>query len=129
MYLIANLAIANGSGAPAPTASTVFPSSLRIDYIRVWKLSATGIAEQAGKNNSVIYPNPFNEIFTVKISPEVTLKDAAIHIYDLCGKEVKILSINSYETIMDKDKMETGIYFYSVMNNNECISNGKLIVQ
>jgi beta-glucanase (GH16 family) len=37
MYLIANLAIANGARAPAPNASTRFPSSLKIDYIRVWK--------------------------------------------------------------------------------------------
>ena len=37
MYLIANLAIANGKGAPAPNAATPFPSPLRIDYIRVWK--------------------------------------------------------------------------------------------
>lgn len=37
MYLIANLAIANGANAPAPTASTVLPSSLAIDYIRVWQ--------------------------------------------------------------------------------------------
>jgi beta-glucanase (GH16 family) len=37
MYLIANLAVANGVNAPAPTASTAFPSSLAIDYIRVWQ--------------------------------------------------------------------------------------------
>jgi beta-glucanase (GH16 family) len=37
MYLIANLAVANGANAPAPTASTVLPSSLSIDYIRVWQ--------------------------------------------------------------------------------------------
>jgi hypothetical protein len=37
LYLIANLAVANGSRAPAPTASTPSPSRLRIDWIRVWK--------------------------------------------------------------------------------------------
>jgi len=37
MYLIANLAIANGSNAPAPTSSTPLPTRLRIDWIRVWK--------------------------------------------------------------------------------------------
>jgi beta-glucanase (GH16 family) len=37
LYLIANLAIADGSGAPAPAASTPMPSRLRIDWIRVWK--------------------------------------------------------------------------------------------
>jgi beta-glucanase (GH16 family) len=37
MYLIANLAVADGSEAPAPTGSTPLPSRLRIDWIRVWK--------------------------------------------------------------------------------------------
>jgi len=37
MYLIANLAIANGDRAPAPSSSTPFPSALKIDYIRVWQ--------------------------------------------------------------------------------------------
>ena len=37
MYLIANLAIADGSNAPAPTSGTPLPSRLRIDWIRVWK--------------------------------------------------------------------------------------------
>ena len=36
-YLIANLAIANGDRAPAPTAATQFPRALKIDYIRVWQ--------------------------------------------------------------------------------------------
>jgi hypothetical protein len=37
LYLIANLAIADGSGAPAPSSGTPLPASLRIDWIRVWK--------------------------------------------------------------------------------------------
>ena len=37
MYLIANLAIANGARAPAPNSSTPLPSALKVDYIRVWQ--------------------------------------------------------------------------------------------
>ena len=37
LYLIANLAVANGARAPAPDANTPIPSSLDIDYMRVWK--------------------------------------------------------------------------------------------
>lgn len=36
-YLIANLSIADGVVAPAPTRSTPFPSSYKIDHIKVWK--------------------------------------------------------------------------------------------
>jgi beta-glucanase (GH16 family) len=37
MYLIANLAIANGERAPAPEPDTPLPSALKVDYIRVWE--------------------------------------------------------------------------------------------
>lgn len=35
-YLILNLAIANGAGAPAPNENTVFPSAIKWDWIRVY---------------------------------------------------------------------------------------------
>ncbi|MEP7324986.1 MAG: glycoside hydrolase family 16 protein [Gemmatimonadota bacterium] len=36
MYLIANLAV-GGTFAGNPTSATVFPGTMRVDYIRVWK--------------------------------------------------------------------------------------------
>lgn len=36
-YLIANLAITDGNIAPAPNHATPFPSSYKIDHIKVWK--------------------------------------------------------------------------------------------
>jgi beta-glucanase (GH16 family) len=36
-YLIANLAIASSKIAPPPNSSTPFPSSYKIDHIKVWK--------------------------------------------------------------------------------------------
>lgn len=35
-YLILNLAIANGKGAPVPNENTVFPSAIKWDWIRVY---------------------------------------------------------------------------------------------
>ncbi|MBP2227756.1 beta-glucanase (GH16 family) [Azospirillum agricola] len=45
MYLIANLAVANGRRAPAPDAGTPFPADLAIDYIRVYARGTAATAE------------------------------------------------------------------------------------
>ncbi len=63
------------------------------------------------------------------MSQGIEIKDAMIKIYDLCGKEVKNVLINSNETTIDRGELQSAIYFYSIINNNEKIANGKLIVQ
>ncbi|MFA6922741.1 MAG: sugar-binding protein [Bacteroidales bacterium] len=89
----------------------------------------TGIINEEMNNATLIYPNPFNTSFVLKISDETILKNAMMKIYDVCGKEVKAVSISSNETIIDRGELPSGIYFYSVINNNEKTANGKLIVQ
>ena len=95
----------------------------------------TGIENGFTNENSfVLYPNPFTENFTLKISSEIILKDAVMKIYDVCGKEVKVVFINSNETTIDRGELQSGIYFYSIINNSdsyrdENVGKGKLIVQ
>jgi beta-glucanase (GH16 family) len=50
MYLILNLAVSDGSRAPAPNAGTPFPSALAVDYVRVFSNTAGAkpVAPQAG---------------------------------------------------------------------------------
>jgi beta-glucanase (GH16 family) len=38
MYLILNLAISDGTRAPAATGGMPFPADLKVDYVRVWRL-------------------------------------------------------------------------------------------
>jgi hypothetical protein len=89
---------------------------------------ATSVTENISNEHFIIYPNPANTNFTLRISSVVVMKDAVMKIYDLCGKEVKAVLINSYETIIDRGELQSGIYFYSIINNNEKIANGKLVV-
>ncbi len=77
----------------------------------------------------VIYPNPFQTNFNIKISAEIILKDAVIKMYDVCGREVKAVFINDHQTIVDRAELQNGIYFYQVINNNESVAKGKLVIQ
>ncbi len=81
-----------------------------------------------------LYPNPIRTYFNITISSEIIIKDAVMKIYDVYGKEVKAVSIISNETSIDKSELQSGIYFYSVINNpdsyrDENIGKGKLVIQ
>jgi hypothetical protein len=89
----------------------------------------TNIINEQSVLSVSVYPNPFNANFTLKISADVNLTKAELRIVDLCGKEVKSVLINSNETVISRDNLQDGIYFYSIINNNESIGKGKLIVQ
>jgi hypothetical protein len=89
----------------------------------------TGVLETTNTSAITIYPNPISASFTINISSGITLKDGLIKIYDLCGKEVKVVAIINNETTVDRGELQSGIYFYSITNNHENIGKGKLIVQ
>jgi hypothetical protein len=91
--------------------------------------TSTGSFPGTQKDNCSIYPNPFNANFTLRISADVNLAKVELRIIDLCGKEVKSVLMSSYETTVSRDELQSGIYFYNIINNNESIGKGKLIVQ
>ncbi|MBA3704742.1 MAG: T9SS type A sorting domain-containing protein [Bacteroidetes bacterium] len=91
--------------------------------------SAVGTDEAEENISLSIYPNPFNTNFTLKISEEIIISDVVMKIYDLYGKEVKIISITGNETIIERNELKSGIYFYSIINDDRKIANGKLVLQ
>jgi hypothetical protein len=134
MYILVDLWLGSASGTPDATTPTGKANSYIINYVRAWKLAgpgcgATGLEEEVNKNSISVYPNPSTTNFTLKISSEIIIKDAVIKIYDVCGKGIKNISINTNETIIDRGELQSGIYFYQIINNNERIDNGKLIIQ
>lgn len=143
MYILLDLALSAAGGADN-TTPTGKSNSFEINYVRAWKLGGPGcttttasILETAKdekqtvedeKQTSIsIYPNPFNGNFTLKISPEIILKNAALNIYDVSGKEVKTISITRNVTTISGDELKKGDYFYQFISNNELISSGKLL--
>ena len=100
------------------------------DWWRNNKCVATHISKEAQKKLPlIVYPNPSHDNFFVVIPSEIIIKDAIMKIYDVCGKEVKMVSINSNQTTINRGTLQSGIYFYSIINNNKNIANGKLLVQ
>lgn len=101
-----------------------------INDIFVAKVSATtGIAENLIKNHISIYPNPFSTTATLKINSATSFKNAELKIYDVLGREVKHILVNTSEIIINRDELENGIYFYKLMNSQEVIVTGKIIIE
>jgi hypothetical protein len=49
-------------------------------------------------------------------------------IYDVCGKEVRSITISSNETSIDRGELQDGLYFYSIMNDDKSMAKGKLVI-
>ena len=90
---------------------------------------ATGINEVAG-SATVLYPNPFADVATLRVSKDVKLVNAELHIFDMIGKEVKNMNnISSNEIRIDRKGLSGGVYFYKLLNGGKEVASGKLIVK
>ena len=92
-----------------------------------------GINESALENPKVtIYPNPFNETATLRITNlgELRMKEVELTIYDMIGKQVHPSIIrNSDSFVIRRGNLPAGIYFYQLLNENEIIATGKLCIE
>jgi hypothetical protein len=75
-----------------------------------------------------LYPNPFSSSTTLRLSSD-NFVHSELFITDLLGKQVKVLPVNEQEITINRDELESGVYFYSLKNENGKILNGKIIVE
>ena len=78
------------------------------------------------------YPNPFNSGTIISFSVPKT-SQIKIVIYDILGREVKVVCNNNftagkYNVKLDMTEFVSGIYFYSLYNEGNLISTKKLIL-
>jgi beta-glucanase (GH16 family) len=114
MYLLLNLAI-GGNWPGYPDASTPFPSSMLVDYVRVYQpLLANGV-EGVGQMPLSIFPNPVADDFRIEF-PFHELEQCRI--LDMAGKELlRVDKVKSSATV-DVSFLAPGCYIV------ECIMNG-----
>ena len=72
--------------------------------------SSSGLNSIEQKTYITIYPNPAKEEFFVKSSENIKL----IEIFDILGKNIKNISVNSIETSVDISSLEKGTYILKV---------------
>jgi len=98
-----------------------------------YKTSPEGIAEQLMANGfiSEIYPNPATSQVTLDYELTPQVNKASIRLMNLLGAVVKDVDLNKNTSNiqLDVSDLTSGVYFYSVLINNEVYKTKKLIVK
>jgi len=121
-FILLNLAV-GGNWPKNPDATTQFPDTMFVDYVRVYGL-ATGIgsvgSDRNATNFSLIqnYPNPFNPSTTISFNlPSKSY--VSLKVLNSVGKEVASIESNellagNYTREWDASGFPGGIYFCSL---------------
>jgi len=100
------------------------------NYIYISNMpSVTGLNQANTIKTSVkLYPNPFTDNATLKIDAPNGLCNATITITDATGRTIKQVPVYTAETVIQRDGLSAGLYFYCVQNDGVKVANGKLVI-
>jgi len=107
-YLMLNLAI-GGSWPGSPDATTLFPDTMSVDYVRVYKRMNTTSSTNPNHTSIQLTPNPTNEILTITI-PQL-YRSGDLKIVDIKGTECIKRHIDDAVTQLAVGQLTKGIYF------------------
>lgn len=86
-----------------------------------------GVPEIASSSSVSVYPNPASGDFTVSLTKSGNAA-ASITIYDVSGKAVKSYNTASNQLLINRDGLQSGLYFISVVVG-DYRSTRKLVVK
>ncbi len=90
--------------------------------------NCSGLNEPINTNTKIIiYPNPAKDYLTLALS-EKPVNETVFYIYDVLGRTVAKLIVNSVKTVWNTGKTKSGIYYYALNINNEILT-GKIIIK
>lgn len=117
------------SGMGGPPCSPGFAPDDN-DSVNFTVLSPTGISSIADNRLVSISPNPMHTSSIIKIDAALKLNNAQLKIVDVQGKTIRFIeAIETNEILLEKDKMQNGIYFYQLIQNDKILSTGKFVIE
>jgi beta-glucanase (GH16 family) len=114
MFLLLNMAV-GGNWPGYPDATTPFPSSMLVDYVRVYQPAAPNAIVDIEEPNLVVYPNPAIHVLTL----ESSVVPEECFILDAAGKKVMTVNITANKARIDVESLAAGTYTL------ECNTNGQ----
>ncbi len=78
---------------------------------------------------SVVTPNPARDIATIKFYNPAE-KIHRVELFNVIGSKIATYqNVSGSQLSLDVSSMDTGVYFYFILQNNVRVSTGRLIVQ
>lgn len=113
-YMILNLAI-GGSWPGNPDATTLFPDTLSVDYVRVYQKATTSINNISLEDIINVFPNPARDIISIEIPEQYG--DGTLSVTDLTGKKLITKHVYNKNTQISLSNLSTGIYVLKFSND------------
>jgi phosphodiesterase/alkaline phosphatase D-like protein len=109
--------------------STGTAQTLTVGSDTVWVSPlSTGIANRKVENTVSIAPNPFSTNTTITFNTEV--QNATVKVFDVVGKEVKVVNFSGKEFTLEKGDLNAGIYSVKIIAANQSvIANQKIVIR
>jgi len=103
------------------------PARTSIDAALLGRVSSSDIADNVLK--ILVYPNPVTTSLNFIINDFVEENNCELKIFNLVGKEVIHTTITKQSTTLVTSNLRSGFYFYKVIENDQVIQTGKLILE
>ena len=125
----ANAMVIDNMGNVYVTGSS-FSTTGQKDIITIKYSFPVGIKEQLNDQSKVlVYPNPFSSQTTISIVVENIIQAWTLNVYDAAGKKVISQNVkNSNQTIIKRNNLSKGLYFYQALDNTQVIGCGNFII-
>ena len=95
-----------------------------INYVSPFPIS---VSEISTHSLSSVFPNPFHASATLKMNS--IAQNYELKIYNTFGEQVEQQKIISKSTIIKREHLTDGIYFYQITNDKEILTSGKLVLE
>ena len=122
-----NFTLSSGSGGPGCSPGIVPDDT---DSFNFTVTQALGIEDPENNTKVTFYPNPMNEMATLKINESVDIENLRLEILDATGRVVMVKeNIYSNEILIENKNLKFGIYFYRLTENDKLIATDKFVVE
>jgi len=123
-FLLLNVAV-GGNWPGYPDGSATFPASMEVDYIRIYNNDVTSISTDIEIPLTNIYPNPFDDQFTISNLLDGTTWD--VRVTNCLGEIVAQQKVTSSSSAIDTKNWNSGVYFVTLVSKENKQINLKMI--
>lgn len=125
-----NIYLTGGFNAPSITFGTTTLINAGAIDVFIAKVDSAilsiGTEQQTDYSSIVIAPNPFSSQTIISFKEEQ--QNTTIKVIDILGKEIKRINFNGKQFILEKGKMQQGVYIVHVIDANKKVMSKKIII-